>query len=166
MTSAQQPHPCLSGSPHSASVILSAGRGLQNRQCFEKMLLLADRLHAQAVGTRGTLDQGWLPDNREVGLSGLRLTPDIYLAFGVAGANFHTIGMYRSVFILAVNIDPKARIFRLADFCVFAEAEPVLDDLLEGLPENGLENVDEIREYVLSRVRKYPHKINDVRIND
>ena len=111
-------------------------------------------------------DMSLLKKLGEAGLSGLRLTPDIYLAFGVAGANFHTIGMYRSGFILAVNIDSKARIFRLADFCVFAEAESVLDDLLEGLPENGLENVDEIREYVLSRVRKYPHKINDVRIND
>lgn len=165
-TAAVLQHPCLDGNPHSASVILSAGRGLRNRCCFEKMLLLADSLQAQAVGSRGTLDEGWLPESRETGLSGLRLAPDLCMTFGVSGANFHTIGIYRSAYIIAVNTDPKARIFRLADYCVFADADTVLEDLLKNLPEKPPVSAEEIKDYVLSRVRNYPHKINAVRIND
>lgn len=165
-TAAVLQHPCLEGNPHSAPVILSAGRGLQNRCCFEKMLLLADALQAQAVGTRGTLDQGWIPEKREAGLSGLRLAPALCLTFGVSGANFHTIGIYQSAYIIAVNTDPKARIFRLSDFCVYADAGTVLEDLLHNLPDSPLSSAEEIKEYVLSRVRNYPHKVNDVRIND
>lgn len=165
-TAAVLQHPCLDGNPHSASVILSAGRGLKNRCCFEKMLHLADALQAQAVGSRGTLDEGWLPESRETGLSGLRLAPDLCMTFGVSGANFHTIGIYRSAYIIAVNTDPKARIFRLADYCVFADADTVLEDLLKNLPEKPHVSAEEIKDYVLSRVRNYPHKINAVRIND
>lgn len=159
-------HSCLTGDPYESPVILAAGRGLQTAPCFEKMLTLADALGGQAVGTRGVLDLGWLPWNREVGLSGLRLTPEIYLGFGVSGANFHTIGMYRSEWILAVNTDERARIFRLADFCVHADTESVLDWLLESLPPEPFSSTKEIRAYVTRCAEKFPYHINTVRRND
>ncbi len=159
-------HPCLSGDPRAASLILSAGRGLKTALCFDKMLHLADALSGQAVGTRAAVDLGWIPPSREVGLSGLRLSPRLCLSFGVSGANFHTMGMYRAEFVLSVNPDRKARIFRLSDYCVYAEAEPVLDTLLKALPEGGLSEAEEIREFLLRKLQGYPCESHSLRIND
>lgn len=159
-------HPSLVGNPHTAAVVLAAGRGLKTAACFEKMLTLADALQGQAVGTRGAVDMGWIPAAREVGLSGLRLAPQVYFALGVSGANFHTIGMYRSKLIIAVNIEKNARIFYMADYCIYAEAETVLDGLLAALPGRTFQGTGEIESFILTQLQAYPFRHNPVRKNE
>ena len=159
-------HPSLAGNPHTAAVVLAAGRGLKTTACFEKMLTLADALQGQAVGTRGAVDMGWIPASREVGLSGLRLAPRIYFALGVSGANFHTIGMYRSKLIVAVNIEENARIFHIADYCIYAEAETVLDGLLAALPDRVFQGEGETEAFILAQLKAYPFRYNPVRKNE
>ena len=146
--------------------MLTAGRGLKTTACFEKMLTLADALQGQAVGTRGAVDMGWIPASREVGLSGLRLAPRLYFALGVSGANFHTIGMYRSKLIIAVNIEENARIFHIADYCIYAEAETVLDGLLAALPDRVFQGEGETEAFILAQLKAYPFRYNPVRKND
>ena len=159
-------HPSLAGNPHTAAVVLAAGRVLKTTACFEKMLTLADALQGQVVGTRGAVDMGWIPASREVGLSGLRLAPRIYFALGVSGANFHTIGMYRSKLIVAVNIEENARIFYMADYCICAEAETVLDGLLAALPGRTFQGTDKIETFLLTQLQAYPFRYNPVRKNE
>ena len=159
-------HPSLAGNPHTAAVVLAAGRGLKTTACFGKMLTLADALQGQVVGTRGAVDMGWIPASREVGLSGLRLAPRIYFALGVSGANFHTIGMYRSKLIVAVNIEENARIFHIADYCIYAEAETVLDGLLAALPDRVFQGEGETEAFILAQLKAYPFRYNPVRKND
>ena len=159
-------HPSLAGDPRAAAVVLAAGRGLKTTACFEKMLALADAFHGQAVGTRGAVDMGWIPASREVGLSGLRLAPQVYFALGVSGANFHTIGMYRSKLIVAVNIEENARIFHIADYCIRAEAETVLDGFLAALPCRAFQGVEETEAFILAQLKTYPFQHNPVRKNE
>ena len=159
-------HPSLAGNPHTAAVVLAAGRGVKTTACFEKMLTLADALQGQAVGTRGAVDMGWIPASREVGLSGLRLAPRLYFALGVSGANFHTIGMYRSKLIIAVNIEENARIFHIADYCIYAEAETVLDGLLAALPDRVFQGEGETEAFILAQLKAYPFRYNPVRKNE
>ena len=109
---------------------------------------------------------GWIPASREVGLSGLRLAPRIYFALGVSGANFHTIGMYRSKLIVAVNIEENARIFYMADYCICAEAETVLDGLLAALPGRTFQGTDEIETFLLTQRQAYLFRYNPVRKNE
>lgn len=139
---------------------------MKTTACFEKMLTLADALQGQAVGTRGAVDMGWIPASREVGLSGLRLAPRLYFALGVSGANFHTIGMYRSKLIVAVNIEENARIFRIADYCICAEAETVLDGLLAALLGRTFQGTGEIEAFILEQLKVYPFRHNLVRKNE
>ena len=159
-------HSSLAGNPHTAAVVLAAGRGLKTAACFEKMLMLADALQGQAVGTRGAVDMGWIPASREVGLSGLRLAPRLYFALGVSGANFHTIGMYRSKLIVAVNIEENAQIFHIADYCIYADAETVLDGLLAALPDRVFQGEGETEAFILAQLKAYPFRYNPVRKNE
>lgn len=159
-------YPSLAGDPRTAAVVLAAGRGLKTAACFEKMLTLADALQGQAVGTRGAADLDWIPASREVGFSGLRLAPRIYFALGVSGANFHTIGMYRSKLIIAVNIEENARIFHMADYCIYAEAETVLDGFLAALTGRPFQGTEEIENFILTQLQVYPFRYNPVRKNE
>ena len=160
-------HPSLAGDPRTAAIVLAAGRGLKTTACFEKMLTLADALQGQAVGTRGAVDLGWIPSSREVGLSGLRLAPQVYFALGVSGANFHTIGMYRSKLIVAVNMEENARIFHLADYCIRAEAETVLDGFLTALPvRRPFQGEEETKAFILAQLKAYPFRHNPMRKNE
>lgn len=105
---------CLTGDLKKARVIVAGGRGLGNQENFQLMLELAEILKAQVGGTRGALDAGWISHDREIGLGGARVFPELYLGFGLSGANFHTIGMEHAKFIIAVNCDPAARIHTIA----------------------------------------------------
>ncbi len=123
-------HPCLTGNVRKSDIVVAAGRGLRTEEGFQKAVYFADLIGAQIVGTRAVLDLGWLPPEREVGLSGMRIAPRLYMSFGVSGANFHTIGMHRSEFVIAVNKDRKAPIFELADIAVLMDAQKALDHFI------------------------------------
>lgn len=124
---------CLTGDLKTARVIVAGGRGLGSRENFQAMVELAEMLGAQVGGTRGALDAGWIPHDREIGLSGIRTAPELYLGFGLSGANFHTIGMEHAKYIVAVNPDPKARIHELAHCGVLEDAGACIRELTDHL---------------------------------
>ena len=107
-----------------------------NREGFSRLLCFADLIHAQVGGTRGAVDLGWIDKQREIGMSGKRVHPKLYIACGLSGANFHTIGMEHADIIVAINTDKKARIFELADIGILADAKAYLAQLNRFLREN------------------------------
>ncbi len=96
------------------SILVSVGRGIQNKDNIELADELAAALGGQVCASRPVVDQGWLPTSRLVGKSGKRVKPKVYLALGISGAPEHIEGMGESDVIIAVNTDPNAPIFNVA----------------------------------------------------
>lgn len=130
-SSAEPKGPSLTGSLTGARLVLCAGRGLGDREGFLAMAELAGLLGGQAAGTRGALDAKWISHDREIGLSGVRTAPEVYVGFGVSGANFHTIGMEHAGIIIAVNPDRSARLHQLAHCSVYRDALSCIRELAE-----------------------------------
>ncbi len=96
------------------SILVSVGRGIQNKDNIALADELAAALGGQVCASRPVVDQGWLPTSRLVGKSGKRVKPKVYLALGISGAPEHIEGMGESEVIIAVNTDPNAPIFNVA----------------------------------------------------
>ncbi|MEF8856122.1 MAG: electron transfer flavoprotein subunit alpha/FixB family protein [Haloplanus sp.] len=111
-----------------AEFIVSVGRGIEEEENLELVEELADTLDATLAASRPIVDNGWLPKNRQVGQSGKVVTPTVYLALGISGAVQHVAGMKGADTIIAVNTDPDAPIFDIADY-------GIVDDLFEVVPE-------------------------------
>ena len=158
----------LSGDLGKARVVIGIGRGLRSEGTFAEVLTFAERIGAQIAGTRAPVDMQWVSEDREVGLSGRRITPDLYIAIGLSGANFHTIGMHTAKKIIAINTDKKARIFRIADFCVYEDADRVLRYLLnaENLEKLSKRDTSELAKRLVFLLKTFPHSVNSVRRND
>lgn len=117
-----------------AAVVVAGGRGLGSRENFELLYELAGLLGNAAVGaTRAAVEAGWAPPTLQVGLTGVTVRPKVYLAFGISGASQHVAGMRRSQTVVAVNTDPGAPIFKIANLGIVADAEKVLRRLIEAL---------------------------------
>jgi electron transfer flavoprotein alpha subunit len=117
-----------------ASVIISGGRGLQDPKNFELLQDLAKALGKAAVGaTRAVVDAGWVPYSMQIGQTGITVKPEVYIAVGISGATQHLVGMKESKRIIAVNKDPDAPIFRIADLGVVGDALKVLPAVTEKL---------------------------------
>jgi electron transfer flavoprotein alpha subunit len=117
-----------------ASVIISGGRGLQDPKHFELLQDLAKALGKAAVGaTRAVVDAGWVPYSMQIGQTGITVKPEVYIAVGISGATQHLVGMKESKRIIAVNKDPDAPIFRIADLGVVGDALKVLPAVTEKL---------------------------------
>lgn len=112
-------------------VLVAVGRGLQNEADLELAQGLADALGGAVCGSRPVVDQGWLPTSRLVGKSGLSVKPDIYLAFGISGAPEHVEGMSGSRIIVAVNTDPNAPIFEVAQYGAEVDLYDILPAMIE-----------------------------------
>ena len=123
--------PALTGDLHRAEIVISAGRGLVEKDGFLLSVLFAERIDAQLGGTRAAVDLGWIDYSREIGMSGVRISPKLYIGFGVSGTNFHTMGIKGAGTIVAVNNDRNARIFEYADLRIVNDARSVLASLLE-----------------------------------
>jgi electron transfer flavoprotein alpha subunit len=111
-----------------ADVLVSVGRGIEEEENIVLVEALADALGATLSSSRPIVDNGWLPKNRQVGQSGKVVTPDVYIAIGISGAVQHVAGMKGADTIIAINTDPNAPIFDLADY-------GIVDDLFDVVPE-------------------------------
>lgn len=115
-----------------ASVIVAAGRGVGREENLELVHRVAGLFARSAMaGSRPLCDLGWLPYQLQVGQTGATVTPELYMACGISGAQQHLAGMAGAKFIVAVNTDPNAAIFNAADVGVVDDLEGFLSDLLE-----------------------------------
>jgi electron transfer flavoprotein alpha subunit len=112
-----------------ADFLLSIGRGVGEKDNVPQFEELADKMGATLSVSRPLVDQGWMPNSRQVGQSGKTVKPKVYLALGISGAVQHLAGMKTSGTIIAVNSDPEAAIFNVAHYGAVADLFEVAEEL-------------------------------------
>ena len=119
-----------------AKILISGGRGGGNKEGFEKLESLADVLGDQVSSSRAMVDAGLISHDRQVGQTGKTLSPDLYIACGISGAIQHLAGMEESEFIIAINKDKFAPIFKISDLGIVGDVNKIIPLLTERLSKN------------------------------
>ena len=116
-----------------ANIIVSGGKGLGSGENFKLVEDLAEALGGEVGASRDAVEEGWIASPHQVGQSGKTVRPKLYVACGIAGAIQHVAGMRDSGLILAINKDPEAQIFKVADYGVVADVKEIIPLLVEKL---------------------------------
>jgi electron transfer flavoprotein alpha subunit len=116
-----------------AERIVSVGRGIKEQANLALAQQLADALGAELAASRPICDSGWLPMDRQVGSSGQTVAPKLYLALGISGAIQHLVGMKGASTIVAINKDPDAPIFEVADLGIVGDLFEVVPAMIAAL---------------------------------
>jgi electron transfer flavoprotein alpha subunit len=118
-----------------AELIVSVGRGIKEAENIALIQQLADVIGAELAASRPICDAGWLPMERQVGSSGQTVGPKMYMAIGISGAIQHLVGMKGSRTIVAINKDPNAPIFEVADYGIVGDLFQVVPELIEAFKQ-------------------------------
>jgi electron transfer flavoprotein alpha subunit len=116
-----------------ADVILAGGKGMAGRENFQLLEELAGKLGGIVAASLGAIDEGWLPRKKLVGQTGVTIAPKLYVACGISGSVYHVLGMRDSRFVIAINKDRNAPIFKVADMSIIGDAADTIIAILEKL---------------------------------
>ena len=114
-------------------VIVAVGKGIRKPDNIKDAIQLADRLDASIGATRPIVDFGWIPRQQQIGLTGISISPDVYIAIGISGNDNHVVGTRYAKKIIAVNNDPNAPIFQYADYGIISDSMEFINGFLKYL---------------------------------
>lgn len=121
-----------------ADIIVSAGKGVEKKENLKLIKELADEIGGVMAGSRAIVELGWIPHTKQVGQSGHTVGPDLYIAVGISGAVQHIVGMNSAKSVIAINKDPNAPIFKVADLGIVGDAMEILPALIKSIKSSGL----------------------------
>jgi electron transfer flavoprotein alpha subunit len=116
-----------------ARIIVAGGRGVGDARGFRVLETLAETLKGQVAGTRVAMEEGWIAPERQIGQTGQSVRPELYIACGISGAIQHRAGMMSSRYVIAVNRDPGAPIFQVADWGIVGDLHEVVPEFIRQL---------------------------------
>ena len=124
-----------------AEMILAGGRGLGNKEGFERLEELAELLGASVGGSRPAVDNQWTIFDRQIGQSGKTVASRLYIACGISGSSYHVMGMKDSKLIIAINKDRKASFLQIADVGVVGDANEIIDHMIQIIRQKNKQGV-------------------------